>query len=198
MLPFGRRWQIAGLLALLLAGCQQVAAPHPGDSQTPPEATPQQKQLATSLETWNALKTENGDHYRYETRSVSWTGFRSTTTLTVRSGEVVIRAYESHYQNDAGEGVSESWTEEDAAVGSHESGADPVTIDALYSECRTEVLTKNPQDNVFYLDFHQSGVLKTCEYRPLACADDCLFGVSVDALEFLESNQAKPTIRRLW
>lgn len=185
MVRFGQRWLIASLLALLVAGCQQ--APNPGQISPPPETTPQQKQLASSLEAWNALKAENGDHYRYETRSVSWTGFRSTTTLTVQGGEVITRVYESRYQNDAGEDVFESWTEEGAAVGSHKSGADPVTLDALYSECRTEVLTQNPQDNAFYVDFHTNGVLKTCEYRPLACVDDCLFGVSVDALRFLSA-----------
>lgn len=140
-----------GALAMVLIGCSQFA---------------EQSELGKSLETWNALKAENGGHYRYETRSVSWTRFRSTTTLTVRGGEVVIRAHESHYQNDAGEDVSESWTEEGAAVGSHESGADPVTIDALYSECRTEVLSQNPRDNEFYLDFHTNGVLETCQISP--------------------------------
>lgn len=173
------------MLALMLAGCQQTATPDTGQVSPLPEATPQQKQLTKSLEAWNALKAEHGDHYRYETRFVSWTGFRSTTTLTVRGSVVVTRAYESHYQNDAGEDVSEAWTEEGAAVGSHESGTDLVTIDALYSECRTEVLTQNSQDNVFYLDFHTNGALKTCEDRPLACVDDYLFGVRVDALEFL-------------
>jgi hypothetical protein len=157
-------------VALVLIGCGQVV---------------KQSELDKSLATWDALKVEHGNHYRYETRSVSWTGFRSTTTLTVRNGEVIMRAYEARYQNDVGEDVSESWTEEGAAVGSHESGADPVTIDALYSKCRTEVLTQDPRDNAFYLDFHTNGVLKTCEYRPLACVDDCLFGVSVDVLEFL-------------
>ncbi len=185
MLRFGQKWWLIGSLALMLAGCQRTETPDTGQISPPPEATPQQKQLAKSLEAWNALKAEYGDHYRYETRFVSWTGFRSTTTLAVRGSVVVTRAYESRYQNDAGEDVSESWTEEGAAVGSHESGADPVTIDALYSKCRTEVLTQNPQDNMFHLYFHTNGVLETCKYRPLTCVNDCLFGVSVDALEFL-------------
>ena len=155
------------------------------EGYNPPEATPQQKQLAESLETWNSLKTENGGHYRYETLFVSWTGFRSTTTLTVQDNEVVTRAYESSYTDDDGEEISESWTEEGAAVGSHEAGAKPRTVDELYTECQKNVLTQNAAENEFYLSFHGDDVLKACYYRSKNCADDCLRGVSADKLEFL-------------
>jgi hypothetical protein len=158
------------LLAAMLTGCSLNAW---------------QSELSQSLEAWQQLKTENGVYYRYETDFISWTGFRSTTTLTVQNERVVARAYTSSYENDAGEPVEESWLEEGEAVGSHDSGADAVTIDALYTTCRTEILTKNTLDNELYLDFHEGGVLETCTYRPLDCMDDCLFGVSIDRLEFL-------------
>lgn len=173
-----------GVVAVMLAGCQQTVDTGTGQVSPPPEATPQQKRLAQSLETWQALKIENGDHYRYETLFVSWTGFRSTTTLTVQGNEVVTRAYESSYTSDEGEEITESWTEEGAAVGSHEAGAEPLTIDELYLECREDVLTQNAAENEFYLEFRNEGVLSSCYYRPLNCQDDCLFGVGIDDLEF--------------
>ncbi len=185
MLKSSRTWWLAGLTSLLLAGCQQAPAPDDGKVTTPPETTPQQKQLAESLETWNALKAENGDHYRYETLFASWTGFRSTTTLTVQDNVVVTRAYESSYINDEGEEITESWTEEGAAVGSHEAGAKPRTIDELYTECRENVLTQDATENEFYLSFHDDGVLEACYYRSKNCADDCLRGVSAEEFEFL-------------
>lgn len=184
MLRFGQKWWLTGLLALMLAGCQQTATPDTGLVSPPPEATPQQKQLAKSLETWQALKAENSDYYRYNTLFVSWTGFRSTTTLTVQGNEVVTRAYEASYTNDEGEEITESWTEESAAVGSHEAGAEPRTIEELYLECREDVLTEDTAENEFYLEFRNEGVLSSCYYRPLNCQDDCLFGVGIDDLDF--------------
>ena len=92
-----------GVVAVMLVGCQQTVNTGTGQVSPPPEATPQQKRLAESLETWQALKAKNGDHYRYETLFVSWTGFRSTTTLTVQGSEVVTRTYEASYTNDEGE-----------------------------------------------------------------------------------------------
>ena len=103
MLKSSRNWWLAGLTSLLLAGCQQAPAPDDGKGTTPPETTPQQKQLAESLETWNALKAENGDYYRYETSFSSFAGFGSTTTLTVQNEQVVTRAYRSYVTNEDGE-----------------------------------------------------------------------------------------------
>ncbi len=154
----------------LLSGCGQVA---------------EQGELDKSLATWQALKAQNGDHYLYETLFVSWTGFRSITTLTVQASEIVTRAYKSSYTNDEGEEITESWTEEGAAVGSHEAGAEPRTVDELYTECREDVLTQDAAENEFYLEFRNDGVLSSCYYRPLYCQDDCLFGVGIDDLEFL-------------
>ena len=173
-----------GLILLLLAGCQQTL---PGTEQsTPAGATPQQKQLAKSLEAWQTLKTQNGDHYRYETSFSSFFGFGSITTLTVQGEQVVVRAYEAYSYNDKGDKeVTETWTEVDAAVGSHEAGAEPHTIAELYAVCRNGVLTQNPSENELYLEFRDDGVLKTCGYVPKNCADDCFMGVRIDALEFL-------------
>ncbi len=180
-----RSWWLAGLASLLLAGCQQAPAPNGGKVTPPPETTPQQKELAESLETWNTLKAENGDYYRYDTSFASFFGFGSTTTLTVQDEQVIVRAYRSYATNEDGEPeAAESWTEEGAAVGSHEAGAEPRTVDELYSVCRSEVLPQNPLENELYLEFRDDGVLKTCEYFPKSCADDCFMGVNITDLEF--------------
>ena len=163
---------------LLLSGCGQFA---------------KQGELDKSLATWQALKAQNGDHYRYETSFGSFSGFGNTTTLTVQGETVVSRAYEA-YRVDGNTGeknVTESWTEVGAEVGSHEAGAAPRTVDDLYRVCRSEVLAQSPLENDFYLEFRDDGVLRTCDYVPKGCVDDCSRGVNITALEFLAAKKPR-------
>lgn len=161
---------ILGLTGILLAGCAQVV---------------KQGELDRSLATWNALKTQNGDSYRYETSFASWAGFGNKTTLTVRDGEVTARAYEAYRHEEGQTTITESYAEEGAALGTHEAGAASRTVDELYGVCRAEVLTQSALANDFYLMFRADGVLETCEYAPKNCVDDCSSGVNVTGLEFL-------------
>lgn len=115
-----------GVVAMVLTGCSQLA---------------KQSELDRSLATWNALKAENGEHYRYEVSSAFAIIPPSTTTLTVRDGTVVRRSYVGTDVNNAGEEVPESWTEEGTAVGSHDNGSEPITIDEHYGKCQNEVLS---------------------------------------------------------
>lgn len=168
-----KRFIALGLSGVLLVGCAQLA---------------KQGELDRSLAAWNALKAENGESYRYETSFASWAGFGDTTTLSVQSGKVTARAYEAYrLEGDGQTTITESWTEEGAAVGSHEAGAAPRTVDELYGVCRAEVLTKNPLANDFYLFFRDDGVLESCTYVPKGCVDDCSSGVNITGLEFLST-----------
>ncbi len=51
------------------------------------------------------------------------------------------------------------------------------------------VLTRSSLKNDFYLEFRGDGVLRTCDYVPKSCVDDCSRGVNITGLEFLP---AKP------
>ena len=165
------KWFMAlGLTGVLLAGCAQVA---------------KQGELDRSLATWNVLKTQNDDSYRYETSFASWAGFGNKTALTVQNGKVTARAYEAYRREEGQTTVTESYSEEGATLGAHEAGAAPRTVDELYGVCRAEVLTQSALANDFYLTFRADGVLETCEYAPKNCVDDCSSGVNVTGLEFL-------------
>ena len=166
---------LAVYLIAVLSGCGQLG---------------KQNDLAKSLATWQNLKAQNGDLYRYETSFASLFGFGSTTTLTVQAEQVVVRAYEAYrYNSPGGREVTASWTEVGVAVGTHGAGAAPRTIDELYGVCRSEVLTRSSLENDFYLEFRPDGVLERCVYVPKNCADDCSSGVNITGLEFLP---AKP------
>lgn len=161
----------SGLLVLtcgaaLLAGCQRGVELEPEISPIP-DPTPQQKQLAESLETWNTLKTENGDHYRYEVSAGSVFGPSYDTTLTVQKGEVVQRDLGiTEIDNEGNVTTTESWSETGAALGSHDEGAELITLDERYSRCRDDVLNRNASTEDVTLEFQANGVLASCYTIP--------------------------------
>ena len=147
--------------ALLLAGCGQFA---------------RQGELDKSLATWQALKVENGESYRYEVSSGSALTPPATTTLTVRNGAVIKRSYIFTDVNSTGEKVTESWTEEGATVGSHERGSEPLTLDERYQRCRNDVLSQSPITYEIRLEFAENGVLAYCA----AFSKDIYYGGGFD------------------
>lgn len=121
-------------------------------------------QLNDSLATWNDLKAENGDHYRYEVGTDLV--FGPSTTLTVREGKVVQRDLATTEINDDGKiVVVDRWSETGTALGSHDDGAELLTVDTRYSRCR-EVLRRNAPPEDITLGFRADGVLASCYAVP--------------------------------
>lgn len=183
------RWLVVLLTASLLMGAKSVVNPSNEQITRPNKVRIRQNRLAESLRTWNKLKAEHDDHYRYEVAEGFFIGFGYVTTITVRNGEVVARTSEYIETNDKGKyKVVSSWTEKGAAVGSHEEyGAAPRTIDEIYRMCRDDVLTRNPRANDIYLDIGDDGVLINCNYAPKGFAVDVAPGVNISALKFLSA-----------
>ena len=175
----------SALSLLLLAGCQQ-AATKPGTEQSkPPGATYEQKQLAKSLETWQRLKAENGEHYRYEVSAGSVSGPSYNTTLTIQADRVVQRDLAVSQIDDEGNTtVLDTWSETGDALGTHDSGAELMTVDERYKRCQDDVLNRNPMTNDIYLEFQDSGVLRDCSYTAKGTAYDGGSPIIV-SLEFL-------------
>ncbi len=152
-----------------------------GGSGTDNNSTEKQ-QLASSLVTWKKEKDRNGSSYKYVVNFQSWVGFGSETTIIVINNQVVERHYLA-WDNEQNQ--TESWDEiSHEELGIHDYGAPLKLIEDLYEECSENVLTESTEDNHIYIDFFDSGLLKTCSYFPNQCADDCSQGVSIDDLEF--------------
>ena len=189
MPKLSRGWLLAGLSLLLLAGCQQTVTKPGTEQSAPPEATHEQKQLARSLETWQQLKAENGEHYRYEVSAGSVFGPSYDTTLTVQADRVVQRDLTVSQIDDKGNTtVSESWSETGDALGTHDSGAELMTVDERYKRCQDDVLSQNPMTNDIYLEFQDSGVLIDCSYTAKGTAYDGGSPVIV-SLKFLTTKE---------
>ncbi len=74
--------------------------------------------------------------------------------------------------------IIDSYSETGANLGSHEKGADLLTIDDLYNSC-PEYLNVDPTTNTIYFRTKKNGLMTSCGYRPKNCMDDCNRGVSI-------------------
>ena len=141
--------------------------------------------LEGSLATWKQLVQAQGDTYSYVVPTSSFTGWVSRTGLQVEAGVVTYRRYESSTVGPTGALLPATlqWEERAGAVGSHQAGAFPSTIDALYQRCANEVLTKSPDTNVIAFGLDDRNLLATCTFRPKNCQDDCAMGVLITELQ---------------
>lgn len=140
-----------------------------------------QAELKQSLRTWSELKASNEPQYRYTSQDSGWTGGYSRTTVDVVDDAVVSRDFATF--SPEGEELL-SWTEDAASLGGHPEGGAPLTIDQIYKRCRSEILSKDAEENWITLTFREDGVLEHCSYFPRNCADDCDVGFTISSLDF--------------
>ncbi|HAA16622.1 MAG TPA: hypothetical protein DCE41_34890 [Cytophagales bacterium] len=137
-----------------------------------------------SREIWRQLKEDHKETYQYAFTFESWAGFGNTTVISVEEGEVVGRKFEAWQQNlETGAlDVVEAYVEAGGDIGSNEQGAEPVTLDELYQDCRDIYLTTSSIENALYFDTDEEGVLNLCGYVPNGCQDDCFQGITIEFL----------------
>ncbi len=139
------------------------------------------EQLADSRVSFDAAKGKHDNSYRYTRDFQSFSGFGFQTTITVAQGVVIERTFKSQHVSG---GESTQWTETGAEVGSHDEGFAAVTVDALYEECATTVLTKNDEINWINFSTDDNNFLQACTFTPKNCQDDCTRGPVLSTLEF--------------
>ncbi|MFG6686093.1 hypothetical protein ACGK9U_05885 [Mariniflexile sp. HNIBRBA6329] len=147
----------------------------------------------SSLNTWNSLKDIKGNSYKYTISSRSVFGFGSHTTITVINGTVTTRIYEAYSIYDENNNyvgfenrvVLESYTENSETLNTHDSGAKPVVIDALYDTCLSDYLSVDADSNSITFIVDDSNIIKNCYYIPNGCQDDCAFGIQISSFEWL-------------
>ncbi|MFI0428015.1 hypothetical protein [Mariniflexile sp. HMF6888] len=148
-----------------------------------------------SLNAWENLKETNGTSYSYIISTSSVFGFGSTTHITVLNNIVTSRVYElySLYDEDTYLGyenrqILESYTENTEALGSNESGANPFTIDELYSTCINNYLSVDADNNTIIFSVDDSNIIKDCYYITHGCQDDCAHGITITNFKWLEAS----------
>ncbi|WP_338358294.1 hypothetical protein [Yeosuana marina] len=154
------------------------------------------KAYNTSLETWEHLKLISGASYVYEISTTSFSGYKSTTQITVQNDIVVSRTYESYsiydenntylgYENRL---ITSSYTESSETLGTNTDGASPLTIDELYDTCLSDYLSIDPDTNTITFNVNDFNIISDCYYIPDGCQDDCTFGITITNFQWLDSN----------
>jgi len=143
-----------------------------------------------SKKMWKELKAQNDETYSYTVSFISWSGFCSRTTITVKDGLVSNREYLYFEQvlneeSELEEVEIESYTEAGEEIGSHSDGFDPLLIDELYETCISEYLIVNTGENDVYFNTNESGIISNCGFVEKGCVDDCFIGFRISEFQWL-------------
>lgn len=146
------------------------------------EPLPMQAELDASRAAWADVQTDIGDSYSYTRQTTGSELGVLETTITVEAGEVVYR-YVEHRSWD-GE-ILASVSEEGPQIGVSDLGHDPLTLDALYDLCETDVLPGAAADADLQLTFttFDDGLLERCFTIDTGIEDASEHGVSLIRLE---------------
>lgn len=142
-------------------------------------------QFEESYDAWISFKKASGNTYSYVVASGSWTGTGTETRIVVNEGKVVGRTFIMRRSKNDGTpafDVIEEWHEDEGEINTHSNGAAPVTLDEVYAKARTEWLIKREGAET-YFETKNNGLISTCGYRNLDCADDCFVGISITSIE---------------
>ena len=146
------------------------------------------KEYKEALSIWEAGKKAHNNSYEFTLSSSSWTGYRQSTTFTVKEGKVVKRAFEESGA-EVGDYQHENWVEEGADLGTHERGKKLMTMDDIYTYAKTCInMKKNEDGHEVEVSFKKdtAGIISTIGYVPNGCADDCFRGYHIYNFKWLD------------
>ncbi|MBD3626793.1 MAG: hypothetical protein HUJ21_01610 [Cyclobacterium sp.] len=147
-----------------------------------------QNDFEASQATWMNFKESSDNSYTYTVVFGSWVGFSWETTLTVIDGSVAKRHFKyTTLPEDLSEEIPEEeleWTEEEGELGSHQNGAEPLTLDEVYTKAQQEWLVER-ENAVTYFERENNGMISTCGYVENNCVDDCFIGIKIARIEAL-------------
>ena len=146
-----------------------------------------QSDFENSFNTWLNFKESTNNTYKYTVGSGTWAGSYKETTISVTNGVVTQR----YFKYTATDGLSENtpeeeleWTENENEIGTHQNGAEPITIDQIYEKAKQDWLIKRKNVQT-YFETENNGIISSCGYRDKNCVDDCFIGVNIKKIESL-------------
>ncbi len=137
-----------------------------------------------SYNTWLRFKKESNNSYVYTTTWSSWTGFYGRMIITVKGGKIIARDYKVTGADENDRSVTkiyEEWQEDEATVNSHPGASQ--TLDEVYTTAKNEWLKVNEKENLIYFEAKNDGMISSCGYVPIGCADDCFIGITITEIK---------------
>ena len=146
-----------------------------------------QDKFETSQKTWLDFKETSNDSYKYIVTFGSWAGFSWETTIIVENGIVIQRDFEYTFTEGISTDIQQDelqWTETGSEIGSHENGAESITLDEIYDKALNDWLIER-NNTTTYFETENNGMISTCGYVENGCADDCFIGIHINSIEEL-------------
>jgi len=146
-----------------------------------------QNEYEISKNTWLDFKKSSNDSYKYTVTNSSWVGFSWETKITVENGVVTQRDFEYTFTEGLSNDIHQSelqWTETEFEIGTHENGAQPITLVEIYNLAEQNWLIERKNAEI-YLKTENNGMISTCGYVKNQCADDCFVGIKIKSIENL-------------
>jgi hypothetical protein len=76
-----------------------------------------------------------------------------------------------------------SWDEDANNIGTHNAGAEVLTLDQIYDKAKNEWLKADTKTNKIYFETDAKGLIASCGYVPDGCQDDCFTGVTITSIK---------------
>jgi len=146
-----------------------------------------QDKFVTSQKTWLEFKDTSNDSYKYTVTFGSWVGFSWETTIIVENGIVIQRDFEYTFTEGISTDIQQDeleWTETGSEIGSHENGAEPITLNEIYNKAQNDWLIER-NNATTYFETENNGMISICGYVNNGCMDDCFIGIRIKIIETL-------------
>ncbi|KQR69601.1 hypothetical protein [Pedobacter sp. Leaf176] len=159
------------LLAFTLSACKKETIEH-------------RKDFDKSFDTWLDFKASANNNYKYQLVTKSWTGLSTQTTITVKGGKAIERAYVAQTVKHPGNVITihEEWVENQLELNSHKNYGVILTLDEIYEKAKTEFLIKR-DDGATSFESKNNGMISRCGFTPKGCVDDCFNGYAIAFIE---------------
>lgn len=174
-----------------LAPMQAAPLDRPGQERPAADTKALQEKLETSRQVWEKWRDEKKGNYEYDVVVASWTGFSTTTTITVKGNKVVARKVvqrqppqmQPEARKPPAPSVEQGWQETTADLGKNPGGAPPKTIDQLYQEAAASVAKGTDENQRWTTVFHPNGIIRCFGYADQRIMDDApLTGARIENL----------------
>jgi len=146
-----------------------------------------QDEFEISQRAWLDFKESSNNSYKYTVVNSSWAGFSEETTITVENGVIIQRDFEYTSTIGLPNHIPENelkWTEMSTEIGSHENGAETLTLNDIYDKAQKDWLLER-DNTTTYFETENNGMISTCGYVEDNCADDCFIGVQISSIQAL-------------